>query len=222
MKKTWFGIISLSFMMLCCSPAFAEVNSVPSIIWTVQKGILYVDVQGVDFYNIDDFAWKGRVITDQVNNGIKYGTILLQEYTNGFRLTIKESDTSLEEPGEFSLMLKTGEEVNITCLQVQFSLKKCVLHSQRHYLPVLLRSLPVLLNAVILLIQQIHTHVAQTVVVLMEIALGMLGTERIKHIVAGENHCQNGGTRRTGQKMQPIPPLLEFLQNREVTKMVIP
>jgi hypothetical protein len=103
LSKCFLLLVGASF---CFAPlAWAKTGTVNKMDWTVEGDALSIDNQGFHFEDVVDFTWKGRVVTEQIQQMLSDGTAEIQEHGKGFKLLIKGADLRVEEPGEFGVML---------------------------------------------------------------------------------------------------------------------
>jgi surface antigen len=109
MRKLSRSLLVLVAVSFGLSPlAWAKGGAVNKINWTMDGDALSIDNHGFHYEDVVDFTWKGRVVTEQIQQMINDGMAEIEEGPDGFKLIIKGADLEVEEPGEFGVMLHSG------------------------------------------------------------------------------------------------------------------
>ena len=118
MKRLLLALLTIGLLTVPSSYVQSETSkgSAPSITWSVSKDSLSISFNRVDLAKVMDYTWKGRVVTELIQEMIENGTAQLVKTSKGFRLVIAGADNELDEPGEFGVMLQSGKEVVIDML----------------------------------------------------------------------------------------------------------
>jgi surface antigen len=121
MKRFSRYLLLMVAASLCFSPlAWAKAGTVTKKInWSMENDTLSIDNQGFHFQDVVDFTWKGRVVTEQVQQMIDDGTAEIEETADGFKLQIKGADLQVEEPGEFGVMIHSNSGVKLKEVTVE-------------------------------------------------------------------------------------------------------
>lgn len=88
-----------------------EENNKPLLSWEERSDGFDVIFNGINFLDVTDFTWNGRIVTDAVNEMIGNLQAEIKRTQNGFVFSVKGE--SYPEEGDFGVMLSSGEVIEI-------------------------------------------------------------------------------------------------------------
>lgn len=107
----FLALTLLIFNTVVVAEAQEESNK-PELSWEQHLDKFDVIFEGIDFQDVTDFTWNGRIVTNAVNEMINNHEAEIEVTNNGFILSVKGEIHS--EDGDFGIMLSSGELVEIS------------------------------------------------------------------------------------------------------------
>lgn len=99
--------------------------------WEVKSNDFRVIFKGVDYRDVLDFTWNGKIVTDAVDEMIGNHQAEIAETDDGFVFSVK--DASDKEEGDFGVMLVSGEVIDIRVPVIPVPSEKMCQPSKKDY-----------------------------------------------------------------------------------------
>lgn len=133
-----FGLIFVSVAKAVEFPTSSDIVSADSqekmdgvsLSWDATLNSFTVSFGGLDYKDIVDFTWNGRIVTDAVNKMMSEGQASIMETAQGFTFSVKNADYN--EDGNFGVMLASGEVIEISVPALPVPSEKMCSPEERH------------------------------------------------------------------------------------------